>query len=103
MLKKTHTILLDLLIITIISSQLIKTQVYHTFGGVILSHEKETRLLKQRMGLSFGNSSGTQEGLLARFLETRLVSGEVSANTAHVSGATGKLSLSSVAALTPHR
>lgn len=55
------------------------------------------------MGLSFGNGSGTQEGLLAQFLETRLVPGEVSADTAHVSGGTGKLALSSVVAVTPHR
>ena len=68
--KNTHTILLDLLIITIISSQPIKTQVYHTFGGVFLSHEKCTpdgnTSFKATNGASLGNSSRTQEGLLAR-------------------------------------
>ena len=35
-------ILLDLFITMIISSQLSKTQIYDTFGGIILSHEKYT-------------------------------------------------------------
>ena len=93
---KKKKILLDLLIITIISSQLIKIQVYHTFGGIILSHENCT--LGGNMSFKAKNGAFLWEwlrdlGRTAGPIETRLVSGEISA---------GPVRVSSMAALTPH-